>query len=69
MLKAEDLLPEREISWPSGDLGSRRSKNTTSQDGISMDIVKTEPPGDLMDVDDLPPPIDDLSGFQTFLPI
>lgn len=64
MLKAEDLLPIQDVSWPSEDLGTRRPKQEISRhENIPMDIVKTEPLGDPMDVDDVPAATDDLAGL------
>lgn len=65
MLKAEDLLPQQEMTWPSEDLGSRRLKNSVPPEKISAAVentIKKELIEDVMDVDDLPPPVDDLSG-------
>lgn len=63
MLKADDLLPKQDITWPTEDLGSRRSKQS-SKEAIPMDIdiVKSERLEDTIDVDDLPPPVEDLAG-------
>ncbi|KAK6640297.1 hypothetical protein RUM44_011983 [Polyplax serrata] len=65
MLKAEDLLPIQDVSWPSEDLGTRRPKQEISRhENIPMDIVKTEPLGDPMDVDDVPAATDDLADIK-----
>lgn len=67
MLKADDLLPREEITWPTEDLGSRKSRaaaSSSSSEVVPMDIVKPEPLEDVMDVDDLPPPVEDLTGVK-----
>lgn len=67
MLKADDLLPREEITWPTEDLGSRRSRaaaSSSSSEAVPMEIVKPEPLDDVMDVDDLPPPVEDLAGVK-----
>lgn len=62
MLKADDLMPLQEVTWPSEDLKSRKIKSVIPESPAPMDIVKTEPL-DVMDVDDLPPPPENLGGF------
>lgn len=69
MLKADDLMPKQEVEWPTEDFGCRRRPRVVDrsikEEDMDMDISKQDM--DIaLDMDDIPPPPDDLySKYKT----